>query len=86
MRTMNLLTSLGTKFYGEMMHLAIEKSYEARMEDVRDILFAVFQMDLSDDHLCQELLNTYKPLFDKYEPDMSAIRRSQIKQLYGEGG
>jgi len=68
------LDAIPSGFVEEMMQLAIEKSYEARMEDVRDILFAVFQMDLSDDRLCQELLNTYKPLFDKY-----CIRRACLQ-------
>ena len=66
------LDAIPSGFVEEMMQLAIEKACEARMVDVRDILFAVFQMEFSKDRLCQELLNTYKALFDKYETGMSA--------------
>eukprot|EP00980_Cylindrotheca_fusiformis_P023095 scaffold10107_cov87-Cylindrotheca_fusiformis.AAC.2 len=62
--------------------LAMEFSSQARMEDVRDILFGATRVDIRGDALQRELYNTYRPLFERYRKDMSPRVRDSINETY----
>eukprot|EP00980_Cylindrotheca_fusiformis_P011211 scaffold2574_cov98-Cylindrotheca_fusiformis.AAC.1 len=69
-------------FLTNLTKLAMEYSSQARMEDVRDILFGATRVDIRGDALQRELYNTYRPLFERYRKDMSPRVRDSINETY----
>eukprot|EP00980_Cylindrotheca_fusiformis_P006503 scaffold1381_cov64-Cylindrotheca_fusiformis.AAC.1 len=71
-----------SNFLTKLTELAMEYSSQARMEDVRDILFGATRDDIRGDPLQRQLYTAYRPLFERYRKDMSPRVRDSINETY----
>ena len=78
----SLSASIPSNFLDDMAKLAIVKSDESRMEDVRDILMAVSRMEGLDTNIRRDLLDTFKHIYDRFREDMHPGRQKEIDKLY----
>eukprot|EP00980_Cylindrotheca_fusiformis_P006513 scaffold1381_cov64-Cylindrotheca_fusiformis.AAC.11 len=69
-------------FLTKLTELAMEYSSQARMEDVRDILFGATRVEMRGDPLQRDLYTTYRPLFERYRKDMSPRVRDSINETF----
>jgi hypothetical protein len=77
------LQVVASGFPEDMAKLAISKLSEARPEEVRDIIIRFSRISL-DPELQKEVLETYRPSFDKYSTKLNPKRRAEIYRIYRE--
>eukprot|EP00980_Cylindrotheca_fusiformis_P025118 scaffold13114_cov89-Cylindrotheca_fusiformis.AAC.2 len=71
-----------SNFLTKLTELAMEYSSQARMEDVRDILFGATRVEIRGDPLQRDLYTTYRPLFERYRKDISPRLRDSINETF----